>query len=596
MEPTLGKFEMEKFDGKGDFGMWKYKMMGQLEIQGLLSVLKEDFTVLTESGKEVEGSDAKVDQKKADKDLRVRSLLGTCLSDSILRKIMHETTALGMWKALEKNYQTKSLPNRIYLKKQFSCYKMEEDKTIEENVDIFLKLIADLESLKVTISDEDQAIQLLSGLPEAYEPLVHTLQYGTGKETLTVNEVVTSAYSKEAELKQKGLLNKSKTDSEGLYVESRGRAQKRSGNSNGNSNNWRGRSKSRGKFQSNQRSEENNTGCFICGKEDHWKRECPERRRRPNSANFTKEPVQPLVLTVSNQDTLKEWIMDSGCSFHSTHDKEVLFDFKEYEGGSVLMANNTQGSIKGMGKIRIQNSDGSEVILKDVKYMPDVSRNLISYGMLEKSGCRYRGSCFKVQFYKRKKKVISGKYKDGLYFLQGTVVKSKVDTSKAEKEVKQKKLKVSFSESLIQGPSPYGFRTETTSARGGDSFSAEKYESSKETENGHAIDDYCLSKNEEKSNDKASSKENQRLDGFKKDSQFCIESFTNSDYATNDEEASATGFMLKVSDAETKSIITTLKREDVSNNTYTTGNHVERLKENAPDQKLQLCCELPNVH
>ena len=117
IEPNLGKFEMEKFDGKGDFGMWKYKMMGQLEIQGLLSVLKEDFTVLMESGKEVEGLEAKVDQKKADKDLRVRSLLGTCLSDSILRKIMHETTALGMWKALERNYQTKSLPNRIYLKK-----------------------------------------------------------------------------------------------------------------------------------------------------------------------------------------------------------------------------------------------------------------------------------------------------------------------------------------------------------------------------------------------------------------------------------------------------------------------------------------------
>ena len=92
------------------------------------------------------------------------------------------------------------------------------------------------------------------------------------------------------------------------------------------------------------------------------------------------------MLTVSNQDTVKEWIMDSGCSFHSTHDKEVLFDFKEYEGGSALMANNTQGSIKGMGKIRIRNSDGSKVILKDVKYMPDVSRNLISYGMLEKSG------------------------------------------------------------------------------------------------------------------------------------------------------------------------------------------------------------------
>ena len=317
---------MEKFDGKGDFGMWKYKMMGQLEIQSLLSVLKEDFTVLTESGKEVEGSEAKVDKKKADKDLRVRILLGTCLSDSILRKIMHETTALGMWKALERNYQTKSLPNRIYLKKQFSCYKMEEDKTIEENVDIFLKLIGDLESLKVTISDED--LQLLSGLPAAYEPLVHTLQYGTGKETLTVNEVVTSAYSKEAELKQKGLLNKNRLDSEGLFVESRGRTERRSGNGNGSSNHWRGRSKSRGKFQSKPQFDKNHKGCFICGDEGHWKRECPERRQR-DSANIATEPRQPLVLTVSKQDTLKEWIMDSGCSFHSTPMKEVLFDFKE---------------------------------------------------------------------------------------------------------------------------------------------------------------------------------------------------------------------------------------------------------------------------
>ena len=201
MERTHGKFEMDKFDGKGDFGMWKYKMMAQLEIQGLLAVIQDDFVVSSTSEKQEEGEKPKVDQKKYDKDLRVRSLLCTCLSDSILRKIMHEQTALSMWKSLEKLYQLKSLPNRIYLKRQFSCYKMEEDKSIEENVDVFLKLIADLESLKVTITDEDQAIQLLSGLSAVYEQLVHTLQYGTGRDTLTVSEVVTSAYSKEAELR-----------------------------------------------------------------------------------------------------------------------------------------------------------------------------------------------------------------------------------------------------------------------------------------------------------------------------------------------------------------------------------------------------------
>lgn len=44
IDPTPGKFEIEKFDGKGDFSLWKFKMLVQLEIQGLLSVLSDDPT------------------------------------------------------------------------------------------------------------------------------------------------------------------------------------------------------------------------------------------------------------------------------------------------------------------------------------------------------------------------------------------------------------------------------------------------------------------------------------------------------------------------------------------------------------------------
>lgn len=117
---------------------------------------------------------------------------------------MKETTTLGIWKALEKEHQTKSLPNRIYLKQRFASFKMKESKSIKDNVDTFLKLIADLVSLKVKCLEEDQAIQLLSSLPPPFEPLVHTFKYGTGKETITVNEVTSVAYDKEMELKQRG--------------------------------------------------------------------------------------------------------------------------------------------------------------------------------------------------------------------------------------------------------------------------------------------------------------------------------------------------------------------------------------------------------
>lgn len=175
MDPTPGKFQMNKFDGKGDFGLWKYKLLGQLEIQGLGSVLKEESeTTSEEKSDDSDVKEAKVDPKAAEKDIRVKNLLGTCLSDIILRKIMHEPTAFGMWRALEHDYQTKSLPNRIYLKQSFASFKMEERKSIEENLETFLKLIADLASLKIMVSDEDQAIQLLTSLPTPYEPLVHT--------------------------------------------------------------------------------------------------------------------------------------------------------------------------------------------------------------------------------------------------------------------------------------------------------------------------------------------------------------------------------------------------------------------------------------
>ena len=42
MEKIHTKFEMEKFDGSGDFGLWKFKMLMQLELQGLGHILSNE--------------------------------------------------------------------------------------------------------------------------------------------------------------------------------------------------------------------------------------------------------------------------------------------------------------------------------------------------------------------------------------------------------------------------------------------------------------------------------------------------------------------------------------------------------------------------
>lgn len=91
------------------------------------------------------------------------------------------------------------------------------------------------------------------------------------------------------------------------------------------------------------------------------------------------------------------------------------------------MGNNTVSQVKGIGKLKIVNHDQSTVVLTGVRYMPSMVRNLIYYGQLEKNGCKYSGEDYKVMFFKGGKKVLSGRYKDGLDYLDGSVVKAEVN-------------------------------------------------------------------------------------------------------------------------------------------------------------------------
>lgn len=176
--------------------------------------------------------------------------------------------------------------------------------------------------------------------------------------------------------------------------------------------------------------------CWVCGSDSHWKRDCLERKKfaqnhRPqNSANMATNFPGHVSLTVSLSVSQDEWFLHSGCTFHITPRKELLSEFEEFDGKKVMMGNNTYCMVRGMGKVTIDNLDGSVVTLSNVRYIPEMSRNLISYGQLEQSGCSYSGQDYMIHFYKGDKKVLSGKYTSGLYYLQGNVRKAEVNSVK----------------------------------------------------------------------------------------------------------------------------------------------------------------------
>lgn len=67
--------------------------------------------------------------------------------------------------------------------------------------------------------------------------------------------------------------------------------------------------------------------------EGHFKHDCPKRKdKNYETTNVAHEKEHPMILTASVQETKDEWVLDSGCSFHITPTKHVLFDLEELEG------------------------------------------------------------------------------------------------------------------------------------------------------------------------------------------------------------------------------------------------------------------------
>lgn len=270
---TSSRVDIEKFDGHGDYTLWKDKLLAFLDLKGLSKVLEE-----TESSKG-KGSDldeAEEDSKEArekeeslaEKRKKARGIIVLSVTDRVLRKIRKEESAAGMIKALDKLYLAKALPNRIYLKQRLYSYKMSESLSTEANIDDFLHLIADLEDANVMVSDEDQAILLLMSLPRQFDQLRDTLKYGSNRTTLTLDEVVAAIYSKDLEFGSSS--KSSKGQAEGLYVskgEQRGRGERRERSSKQN----KARSKSKGKKV-----------CWNCGEEGHFKNSCPGKNKQSN--------------------------------------------------------------------------------------------------------------------------------------------------------------------------------------------------------------------------------------------------------------------------------------------------------------------------
>nr|GEV88051.1 hypothetical protein [Tanacetum cinerariifolium] len=135
-------------------------------------------------------------------------------------------------------------------------FHMHLGKSQFEHIDEFYKLVGELTDIDTAISDEDQALLLLTSLPSFYDNYMDTLLYG--HDTLKLEDVLVKLNSKELQkmTKAKG------DDGKGLYV--RGRSGERDIKQDTDSA-W---------SKSPERSIR--LSCYICQSKEHLKRVCPK--------------------------------------------------------------------------------------------------------------------------------------------------------------------------------------------------------------------------------------------------------------------------------------------------------------------------------
>ncbi|KAH9648691.1 hypothetical protein KPL70_025696 [Citrus sinensis] len=399
--PTVGgqKIDVEKFDGKINFGMWRREVIDVLIQIDLDIVLKNKRHLYDEEIWDC------MNEKACG---QIRS----CLTKGVKYLVKDEECAMTLWRTLEEKYLLKSPENRVHAMSQVYGFRMKPEVSMHDHVLKFKKLLADLKNLDEDIKDEVKVIILLHSLLEEYSHFMTTLIYG---KSVTIFKYV---YITLTNLKIRNNDKHSKRASFETLLTREMAMEKKKKHGGKNS-----RSKSR--IINIARDE-----CAFCHEKGHWRNDCPKAQKRngkkPVVANMTHvDGDSDYSLSITSTPYVarsSEWILDTRATYHLCPIKEWLTDFCNLESSAVVMGNDQPCRTMGIRIIRLKMFDGMVRELKEVRYVTTLKKNLISVGTLKAKGYKVTIEDGTMKFTHGAMMILQGYQHHNIYYLKGGTI------------------------------------------------------------------------------------------------------------------------------------------------------------------------------
>ena len=328
------------------------------------------------------------------------------------------TTAKEAWDSLKSQFARESLLKKVRLRQQYYSCRYRSGGNMLEHINHLKSLHDQLKEMGINVDDKELAMTLLTSLPEEFKPLITALD-AVGDDNLSFDKV------KNMLLNDVDRTNtSSQRNPDGAFAAGRNFQKK------GKQNVFKGK-------------------CHNCQERGHFARDCPKK----SSSNCKKSNKGPSVHCVENDSSFMEdealltsslinnpgWIIDSGATQHMTFVRENLSEYVEFkQPSSVNLGDNRSILAYGKGVCRlVADLDGrtQNVSLRDVLYVPDLEKNLLSVRAMVKLGANVMFTGDKCEVTRNSKLLAVGEIVGKLYMLK-IVQNEEVNIAKDESNLK----------------------------------------------------------------------------------------------------------------------------------------------------------------